>query len=90
MTITLLLMWILAATTPEADSVERLDLSGWVSIALGNSPAVTSAEASVLSARASLTGDRAFLWPSLTATAAASKTWSDMLTPDGDVSSTGA
>ncbi len=61
----------------DTDSVRRLDLAGWVSLALDNSPELRSAEASLLSARASLTGDRSFLWPTLTGSASASRTWSD-------------
>ncbi len=71
------LLTVLSLSVADTDSVRRLDLAGWVSLALDNSPELRSAEASLLSARASLTGDRSFLWPTLTGSASASRTWSD-------------
>ncbi len=77
MTILTVLLSILTLSAGDTGSAQRLDLAGWVSLALDNSPELRSAEASLLAARASLTGDRSFLWPSLTASASASRTWSD-------------
>jgi len=75
--ISAILFFMLSAAAPlQMDSVRELDLSGWVAVALENSPDLKQAEASVLSARASLTGSRSFLWPSLTASAGASRSWS--------------
>ena len=61
----------------------ELDLSAWVSMALDNSPAIHSSEASLLSAQASLTGEKAFLYPTITATAGASRYWSESPLPGG-------
>lgn len=77
MTLLTVMLTILSLSVADTDSVQRLDLAGWVSLALDNSPELRSAEASLLSARASLTGDRSFLWPTLTGSASASRTWSD-------------
>lgn len=77
MTLLTVLITILSLSAADADSAQRLDLAGWVSLALDNSPELRSAEASLLSARASLTGDRSFLWPTLTGSASASRTWSE-------------
>lgn len=76
MTLTFLLLSTIAGAGTISDSMQELDLAGWVSLALQSSPVIQSSEASLLSARASLTSDRAFLYPSLTASAGASKFWS--------------
>lgn len=86
MMLTTLLMSILISMEP--NQPEKLDLAGWVSIALENSPAVRSAEASLLSAEASLTGTRSFLYPSLSASAGASKTWADSYSESTGVTGT--
>lgn len=83
MTFFTVMLTILALSTVDTDSVQRLDLSAWVSLALDNSPALRSAEASLLSARASLSGDRSFLWPTLSGSASASRTWSDTPLEEG-------
>lgn len=82
-----LIISILAAAGPPLPS-QSIDLSGWVSMALVNSPAIRSADASVLSAAAALTGERSFLWPSLSASAGASRNWSSSLLPDDQVMET--
>lgn len=81
MTLTLLLLSTLTGVGTSSDSLQELDLAAWVSMALQNSPAIHSSEASLLSARASLTGDRAFLYPSLTASAGVSRFWSESPLP---------
>ena len=85
MTLTVMLLSILAGTGTTSDSIQELDLAGWVSLALQNSPVIQSAEASLLSARASLTGDRSFLYPSLTASAGVSRSWSSTLVEGGEI-----
>ena len=74
----------LAAQTPESQARE-LDLAGWVALAFGNSPAISSADASLLSSQASLTNSKSFLWPSLTLSAAASRIWSTVSLPGGSI-----
>ncbi len=72
---TALLLALLTGTV--TGSGENMDLSGWVAMALDNSPAISSSEASLLSAEASFAGAESFLYPSLTATAGASRMWAD-------------
>lgn len=74
----------LAAQTPEGQARE-LDLAGWVALAYQNSPAISSADASLLSSEASLTSSKSFLWPSLTLSAAASRSWSSVSLPGGSI-----
>jgi outer membrane protein len=76
MTALLLIFTVFLTAQPEISLYRELDLSGWVAVAYEHSPAISLADASLLSARAGLTGNRAFLWPSLTASAGASKMWS--------------
>ncbi|HPF31763.1 MAG TPA: TolC family protein [Candidatus Sabulitectum sp.] len=65
-----------------SDTPRSMDLSEWVSAALSSSPEIRSSEASVISARAFLTGDQAFLYPSLTASAGVTRAWSNSPLPD--------
>lgn len=74
----------LAAQTHEGQERE-LDLAGWVALAYQNSPAISSADASLLSSQASLTSSKSFLWPSLTLSAAASRSWSSISLPGGSI-----
>lgn len=55
-----------------------MDLSGWVSLALANSPALAEAEASLSISRAGVKSSEAFLWPTLTFTASSGYTWSSV------------
>jgi outer membrane protein TolC len=52
------------------------DLSGWVSLALRNSPEIGISEAGMETAEAGLTSARSFLWPSLDLSASAGHVWS--------------
>lgn len=84
MILTVIILSILTGMDPPDESPWRLDLAGWVSMALQNSPVIHLSEASLFSERASLTGDRAFLYPSLFVTAGASRGWSSTTPPGGD------
>lgn len=64
------------APSAEAGDSLALDLSGWVSLALEESPDIVSSRAYVDIAEAGVLGSRAFLWPSLSLSAAAGHTWS--------------
>lgn len=52
-----------------------VDLSGWVSLALANSPAVAGAEAALSAAQAELKASGAFLWPTLSFSASSGYAW---------------
>lgn len=75
----ILALFLLAGET----SGSPVDLSGWVSIALANSPAVAVAEASLSAARAELKASEAFLWPTLSFSASSGYAWVSNQ-PDGD------
>ena len=81
MTLTLLILSTLTGTGSVGESPQELDMSAWVSMALQNSPAIYSSEAALLSARACLASDRAFLYPSLSASAGVSRSWSESPLP---------
>jgi outer membrane protein len=66
---------IAAAMLAPAES-RSLDLSGWVALALGNSPALEEAGASVYRAEAGVEASRSTLLPSLTFGATAGHSWS--------------
>ncbi len=85
MTALLFVFSVFLAAQPEVDQVRELDLAGWVSLAYQNSPAISSADASLLSSEASLTSSKSFLWPSLTMSAGASRTWSSMPVTGGGI-----
>lgn len=59
-----------------------LDLSGWVSHALRNSPAITEAEASLEGSRASVKSAESFIWPTLAFSASSGYAWVST-PPDG-------
>lgn len=67
---TLFLSLVLAGESPLA-----LDLSGWVSHALRNSPAVAEAEASLEGSRASVKSAESFIWPTLAFSASSGYAW---------------
>lgn len=64
-------------------SQSALDLSGWVSHALRNSPAIAEAEASLEGSRASVKSAESFIWPSLAFSASSGYAWVST-PPDGD------
>lgn len=68
--------------------VQELDLAGWVALAYQNSPAVSSADASLFSSQASFTSSRSFLWPTLTLSAGVTKNWSGVSLPGGETTNT--
>lgn len=81
MILAVILLSVITGADTISDSPQKLDLSEWVSMALQNSPSIHASEASLLSARASLTGNRSFLYPSLSASAGVSRSWSDTPLP---------
>ncbi len=85
MTALLFVFSIILGSQLDTGQVRELDLSGWVALAYQNSPAISSADASLLSAQASLTSSKSFLWPSLTMSAGASKIWSSAPMPGGGI-----
>ncbi|MFO7950691.1 MAG: TolC family protein [Candidatus Fermentibacteraceae bacterium] len=70
-----------ASGTPQPGDSLAMDLSGWVSTALEESPDVASSRASVDIAEAGVLGSRSFLWPDLGLSASAGHTW----TGPGDI-----
>ena len=74
---TLFLSLLLAGGSPQ-----ELDLSGWVSQALRNSPAITEAEASLEGSRASVKSAESFIWPTLAFSASSGYAWVST-PPDG-------
>ena len=64
-----------AAGLPDPGDSLAMDLSGWVSIALEESPDIASSNASVSIAEAGVLGSRSFLWPDLNLSASAGHTW---------------
>ena len=85
MTTLLFVFSVFLTAQPEVDQARELDLAGWVALAYQNSPAISSADASLLSSEASLTGNKSFLWPSLTLSAGASRSWSSMPVTGGGI-----
>jgi outer membrane protein len=69
-----LLAVLTAVSAAEPVSLEY-DLSGWVSIALQNSPEITISDAGLQTAEAGLLSARSFLWPSLDLRASAGHVW---------------
>ena len=67
---------MLAAVAVSEPVILEYDLSGWVSIALQNSPEISISTASLQSAEAGLLSARSFLWPSLDLRASAGHVWS--------------
>jgi len=85
MTVLLLVTAVLFAAQAGDVPAQELDLAGWVALAYHNSPAVSSADASLLSSQASLAGSRSFLWPTLSMSAGVSKSWSSVSLPGGEI-----
>ncbi len=63
-----------SALFAQADTLS-LDLSGWVSLALNNSPDITISSADLMTAEASLQSSESFLWPRLSFSSSASHSW---------------
>jgi outer membrane protein TolC len=66
---------LLTPGAPQPGDSLAMDLSGWVSTALEESPDMASSRASVDIAEAGLLGSRSFLWPDLGLSASAGHTW---------------
>ena len=74
-----LLPLVLSVLFAQTDSLP-LDLSGWVRVAMENSPSITISSADLMSSSASVTSSESFLWPRLTFSSTAGHSWSS--TPD--------
>ncbi len=74
-----LLPLVLSVLFAQTDSLP-LDLSGWVRVAMENSPSITISSADLMSSSASVTSSESFLWPRLTFSSSAGHSWSS--TPD--------
>ncbi len=61
----------------QTDSLS-LDLSGWVRVAMENSPEIAISSADLMSAEASLTSSESFLWPRLSFNSSTSHSWSSV------------
>ncbi|MCD4700927.1 MAG: TolC family protein, partial [Candidatus Aegiribacteria sp.] len=75
--VTFLLPMIISALFAQTDSLS-LDLSGWVRVAMENSPNIAISSADLLSSSASLTSSESFLWPRLSFSSSASHSWSSI------------
>jgi len=76
---TFLLPLVLSVLFAQTDSLP-LDLSGWVRVAMENSPSIAMSSADLMSSSASVTSSESFLWPRLTFSSSAGHSWSS--TPD--------
>ena len=68
----------MVATSVLSSSVEDtvfVDLSGWVILAMENSPRVDLADADLMTSKASLLSSESFLWPTLTLRSTAGHDW---------------
>ncbi|MBD3278582.1 MAG: hypothetical protein GF388_09795, partial [Candidatus Aegiribacteria sp.] len=89
MTRTLLIVLLLSVSLLQAQTdTLSLDLSGWVTLALNNSPDMDISSADLLSAEASLRSTRSFLWPTLSFGSSASHSWSSVPDMTGGYSNT--
>ncbi len=68
---------VISVLFAQTDSLS-LDLSGWVRVALDNSPDIVISSADLMSAEASLTSSESFLWPRLNLSSTASHSWSSV------------
>ena len=68
---------IISVLFAQADSLS-LDLSGWVVVAMQNSPDITISSADLMSAEASLTSSKSFLWPRLSLSSTGSHSWNSI------------
>ena len=60
------------------DDAIALDLSAWVQLAFENSPDLDMSSADLVSADATVTSSKSFLWPSLTFSSSAGHSWSSI------------
>lgn len=72
-----LLPLIISVLFAQTDSLP-LDLSGWVRVAMENSPNIDISSADLMSAEASLTSSESFLWPRLSLSSSAAHSWSSV------------
>lgn len=72
-----LLPLVLSVLFAQTDSLP-LDLSGWVRVAMENSPSITISSADLMSSSASVTSSESFLWPRLTFSSSAGHSWSSI------------
>jgi len=80
----LVLLVLAAACTFSAEpDTLNLDLSGWVSLAIENSPELDISSADLMSSMASVRSSRSFLWPRLTFSGSASHSWNTVTDPSG-------
>lgn len=68
---------IISVLFAQTDSLS-LDLSGWVIVAIENSPDLVISSADLMSASASLRSSESFLWPRLSFSSSASHSWSSI------------
>ena len=72
-----LLPLVLSVLFAQTDSLP-LDLSGWVRVAMENSPSIAMSSADLMSSSASVTSSESFLWPRLTFSSSAGHSWSSI------------
>ncbi len=72
-----LLPLVLSVLFAQTDSLP-LDLSGWVRVAMENSPSISMSSADLMSSSASVTSSESFLWPRLTFSSSAGHSWSSI------------
>jgi outer membrane protein TolC len=72
-----LMLLIISVLFAQADS-SSLDLSGWVIVAMENSPDITISSADLMAAEASLTSSESFLWPRLSLSSTAGHSWNSV------------
>lgn len=76
----LLLLALMAAAASAQPDTLSLDLSGWVSLALDNSPQMEISSADLMMSEASLRSSGSFLWPTVSLGSSGRHSWSS--TPD--------
>ncbi len=72
-----LLPLVVSVLFAQTDSLP-LDLSGWVRVAMENSPSISISSADLMSSSASLTSSESFLWPRLSFSSSAGHSWSSI------------
>ena len=72
-----LLPLVVSVLFAQTDSLP-LDLSGWVRVAMENSPSIMISSADLMSSSASLTSSESFLWPRLSFSSSAGHSWSSI------------
>ncbi|MCK5116986.1 MAG: TolC family protein [Candidatus Aegiribacteria sp.] len=72
-----LLPLVVSVLFAQTDSLP-LDLSGWVRVAMENSPSILISSADLMSSSASLTSSESFLWPRLSFSSSAGHSWSSI------------